>query len=233
MGGLLDDITSAFGWVSHEIIHGLYSLPPVAVYAVVAALVFAEAAVFVGFVLPGETAVLIGGVLASQHRLSLTTTCVVVVVFAVAGDTVGFEVGRWLGPAVLRLRILQRHEARIDAARTFLRRRGGIAVFLGRFTAFLRAVTPGLAGVSRMRYRTFLAWNAAGALCWGVGFTLIGYFAGSSYGTIASYIGRASAVVVVLLIVAVLIARHLQHRRREEREEAAWDATHSGPEQPG
>ena len=104
---------------------------------------------------------------------------VLVVAVAIVGDTVGYEVGRHAGPRILRLRILDKRRRRLDDAQEFLRRRGGWAVFLGRFVAFFRAVMPALAGTSRMRYRRFLAFNAAGGLVWGVGFVLLGYVTGN------------------------------------------------------
>jgi membrane-associated protein len=93
----------------------------------------------------------------------LAGVILVVVVAAIVGDTVGYAVGRYAGPRVLELHILQRRRKRLDDARDFLARRGGVAVFLGRWVAFLRAVLPALAGSARMPYPRFLAWNAAGA----------------------------------------------------------------------
>lgn len=196
--------------VTHLLDH-LLLVPAAVAYLVIGLLTFAEAALFVGFVLPGETAVILGGALAASHRLSLTTLLVLVVTAAVVGDTVGYEVGRHAGPRLLTTRPLRRHRARIDTARDVLRRRGGAAVLLGRFTAFLRAVTPALAGLSRMPYRTFLLFNAAGALVWGVGATLLGYFAGASYQRVEQAVGRGSAGLLVLL---VLVGAAVWHRRR-------------------
>jgi membrane protein DedA with SNARE-associated domain len=190
----------------------LLGVQPAVAYLIIGALVFAEAAIFVGFVLPGEAAVILGGVLASSGKLSLIWLLVLVVVAAIAGDSVGYEVGRLAGPRILRTRILRRHQQRLDGARDFLRRRGGIAVFLGRFTAFLRAVMPALAGLSQMAYPRFLAFNAAGGLVWGVGVTLLGYFAGASYQKVESVLGRGSAV--VLLVVVALVAFVVWRRRR-------------------
>lgn len=188
------------------------SVPAVVAYVMIAGLVFGEAAVFLGFVLPGETAVLIGGVLASHGDLAIVTLVLLVVLAAIVGDSVGYEVGKHFGPRVLRLRVLQRHEARLDGAQQALRRRGGPAVFLGRWTAFLRAVMPGLAGLSQMRYRTFLMWNALGGIVWGLTFCLVGYLAGSSYEKVAGTIGKGSAVVLAVLVVGALV---LWHRHRE------------------
>jgi len=190
---------------------------PAVALVVIATLVFAEAAVFVGFVLPGETAVILGGVLASTNRLSLTALLVVVVAAAILGDSVGYEVGRHAGPRVLASRPLRRHAARLDGARELLRRRGGAAVLLARFTAFLRAVMPAMAGLSRMPYPRFLAWNAAGGLVWGVGVTLLGFSAGASYTKVEQALGRGSAVVLAVLVVVALV---LWHRRRRVKDRA-------------
>ena len=137
------------------------------VYLIVGFLVFAEDALFVGFVLPGETAAILGGVAASRHNVSLTLMCIIVVLAAIVGDSVGYEIGARYGTRLLSLRVLRRRKDRIDAARATLARRGGPAVFGGRFVAFLRAVMPFLAGTSHMRYPRFLAYNAAGGLAWG------------------------------------------------------------------
>ncbi len=130
-------------------------------YALVGALCFGEAALFVGFVLPGETAVVLGGVLASEHHVSLSWICTLVVVCAIVGDSVGYEVGRRFGPYLLAHRPLQGHPG-VERTREFLQRRGAYAVFVGRFAAVFRALVPGVAGASEVRYRTFLAANAAG-----------------------------------------------------------------------
>lgn len=202
------------GSVVDSVVGAIESLPPLAAYSIIVALVFAEAAIFIGFVLPGETAVLVGGFLASVGDLRIRLLCVLVVLAAVVGDSFGFEVGRYVGPRLLRLGPVRAHAARLDRGRDLLRRRGGPAVLLGRFTAFFRAVMPALAGLSRMRYRTFLFWNAVGGLVWGVGYCLIGYLAGSSYEQVAGTVGRASAIGVGALVVAGLVGWHVYRRRR-------------------
>lgn len=210
------------------ILDAITSLPPLAAYAIIGALVFGEAAIFIGFVFPGETAVVLGGFLASVHHLNLLTVCILVFACAVVGDSVGFEVGKHFGPKVIGWRIFRRHQSRLDRARDMLRARGGPAVFLGRFTAFFRAVMPGLAGLSGMRYRTFLLWNALGGLIWGVGFTLVGFFAGASYEKVAKEIGRGTAIAVGVIVVGLLVTWQLRKRRREKAEEADWEAEHDG-----
>lgn len=187
-------------------------------YALVGGLAFSEAALFVGFVLPGETAVILGGVLANQGRVSLTAMILVVVIAAIVGDSVGYEVGRHFGERLLRSRIFANRQGGLEKGKETLRRNGGRAVFLGRFTAFLRAVMPGLAGTARMPYRRFLAFNAAGGIVWGAGFTLLGYAAGASYHQVQHYAGRASEAVLAVAVVVVIVLV-VRHRRRERAEE--------------
>jgi membrane-associated protein len=199
------------------IVDSVLTAPAVLVYLVVGLLVFAEDAVFVGFVIPGETAAVLGGVAAGRHQVSLTAMLAVVVLAAVVGDSVGYEVGRILGPRMLRTKILVRHSERIDAARGLLHRRGSWAVFFGRSIAFFRAVMPALAGMAQLPYRRFLVANAAGGIVWGVGCVLIGFLAGDSYKRIEKTFGRGTAVAVATVVV-VLLAVWLVRRRRAERE---------------
>jgi membrane protein DedA with SNARE-associated domain len=196
-------------------LNGLLGLHGVAVYLIVGSLVLTEDALFVGFVVPGETAAIIGGVAASRGHVSLALICAVVVVAAIAGDSIGYEIGARYGVRLLSLGVLRRRRQRIDAARSILARRGGLAVFLGRFVAFLRAVMPFLAGASHMRYRRFLAFNAAGGLAWGVGTVVLGYLAGNSYAAIEKTFGRDAAFVVASIAVIGLIVWTIRRRRRE------------------
>lgn len=202
------------------VLDGLLTVPPLVAYLLIFLLVFGEAAIFVGFVLPGETAVVLGGVLASRHSISLHTLLILVVVAAVVGDSVGYEVGRHFGERVMNLRLLRRHRHRLDGARGYLRQRGGYAVFLGRWTAFLRAVMPGLAGLSRMPYSRFLAFNALGGLVWGSTFCLVGYLAGNSYHEVEKRVGSAGAVVTAVVVLGALITWHVRRRRAEAATEA-------------
>jgi membrane protein DedA with SNARE-associated domain len=194
----------------------LLALHGVGAYLLVGLLVFAEDALFIGFLLPGETAAILGGVAASRGHVALPVMIAVVVGAAIIGDSVGYEVGRHLGPRLLRTRPLRHREQRIDAARHLLARRGGAAVFLGRFVAFLRAVMPALAGTAHMPYRTFLAFNAAGAVVWGTSTVALGYLAGNSYSTIEKTLGRATALIILAIAVAAVITwrirRHTAQR---------------------
>jgi membrane-associated protein len=193
-------------------------------YLVVGLFCFGEAAFMLGFVIPGETAVVIGGVLASRGRVSLPVMVVVVVLCAIAGDSVGYEVGRVLGPRILALRPLQKRRAAIESGQDFLRRRGVFGVFIGRFTAFLRAMVPGLAGMSGMHYPRFLAANASGGIVWGTTFTLLGYFIGQSIERVTGPV----SLVILAAIAITLIGLHVRSRVRNRRLEAAKPADADG-----
>ena len=201
-----------------QVMDGLLTVSPAVAYLLIALLVFGEAAIFIGFVLPGETAVVLGGVLASRQQIDFVTLCVLVVLAAVIGDSVGYEVGKHYGDRVLRWRPLRRHEQKLDGARAFLRERGAYAVFLGRWTFFLRAVMPGLAGVSRMSYRRFLLFNALGGLVWGLTFCFVGFMAGESYHVVEKRVGTAGALVTATVILGAVV---LWHRRRRHSARAA------------
>jgi membrane protein DedA with SNARE-associated domain len=199
------------------IVDSILTAPPVLVYALVFALVFAEDALFVGFVIPGETAAILGGVDASRGHVAFWAVLLGVVAAAVVGDSAGYEVGRVLGSRVLEWRPLRRHRDRLAAAQDLLARRGGWAVFLGRFIAFFRAVMPALAGTARMPYRRFLLFNALGGLVWGVGAVLLGYLAGNSYRAVEQTVGQGAALVAAAVVVTGLVLWRVQKRRARTR----------------
>jgi membrane protein DedA with SNARE-associated domain len=142
-----------------------------------------------------------------------------VVLAAIAGDSVGYEVGRHFGPRILLVGPLRRHQNRLSDAQAFLAERGGSAVFLGRFIAFFRAVMPALAGISHMPYRRFLTFNAAGGFVWGITFVCLGYFAGNSYARIEKAVGRDLALVILVLALVGLVVWRVRRSRAERDEE--------------
>jgi membrane protein DedA with SNARE-associated domain len=192
----------------------LTSVPTWLVYLAIFAFPFLEASVFLGFVFPGETALVLGGVLASQGRLSVGIVIALAIVGAISGDAVGYAVGRRFGPGLQASRLGRLvGEKRWHASETFLRRRGGPAVFLGRFTALLRALVPSAAGMAKLPYRTFAMWNAVGGSLWATSFVLAGYLAGESYKRVEQYLGQG-ALVLTGLVVLVLVVVHFVRRRR-------------------
>jgi len=205
--------------VSH-FVDRLLSLHGAVLYLIVGALVFAEDAVFVGFVVPGETAAIIGGVAASRHNASVAGMCAIVVVAAIVGDSIGYAIGARYGDRLVKSRLLRNRTASVDRARDLLNRRGGPAVFVGRFVAFLRAVMPALAGSAHLPYRRFLVYNVAGGVIWGVGSVLLGYLAGNSYKAVERLFGPVTAAVVALVVIVGLIVWSVRrHRRRRDEPE--------------
>ena len=199
----------------------LLLLPPLLALLLVFALPALEASAFIGFIVPGEIGVLLGGVLANQHKVSLWQVLVAGIAGAIIGDSVGYEVGKRYGERLLSKlpnRILKPEHLR--KAEESVLRNGGKAVFIGRFTAAARVLVPGLSGMSRIPYRTFLAWNALGGTLWAGAFVMLGYAAGSQYRTVAH---NASLVGIALLVVvaAVVAVKVVRGRRRDHAASSA------------
>jgi len=152
---------------------------------------------------------------------------VVVVVCAVAGDSVGFEVGKKAGPWMLDHRPLK-GKSGVQYTLGLLERYGGPAVFLGRFITFVRVVIPGLAGMSGLRYRTFLFWNVLGGICWGVGYTLLGYVVGISIEHVLSQIGLWFLAVAAVVIAGVVVFEVRKRRKEKARLASEVSADLSG-----
>jgi membrane protein DedA with SNARE-associated domain len=175
-----------------------------------------ESAIFLGFVFPGETAAVIGGVLAFEHRVSLAAAIAVVIAGAFIGDSIGYEVGRRWGTKLLSgplSRWIKPHH--VARAEGLLRRRGGWAVLIGRFTAALRVLMPGIAGTGRMPYRRFAAFNLSGAIAWGAAYVLLGFLAGASWRHVASVASTAGLVAVAVVVAAAVVTFLVLRRRRE------------------
>lgn len=186
------------------------------IYIAVGLLVFAEDALLLGFVVPGETAAILGGALVSEGRVDLWLMMAVVSAAAVAGDSTGYLVGRRLGPRLAARQAGTARQRRFERAGEFVDRHGGIAIFLGRFIAFVRTVMPSMAGATGMPYRRFLAFNLPAGIVWGVGNVLIGVAAAQSYERVASALGTGAAVVLgVGAVVAVVVWRVRRGRARD------------------
>jgi membrane-associated protein len=208
-------------------------------YLAVPGFAFLETGAFVGLLVPGETAVVVGGVVAEGGGAALPALIGLVWAAAVAGDVVSFALGRRLGRPFLdahgaRLRITPE---RIERVERFFARYGGRAVLVGRFVGILRALTPFVAGASRLPLRRFLPYSVAGALAWAATFTLVGYaFAGSfeSAGETAARIALAAAVLAAALLLVGARLRRARQRRpghepaRHERGDRAERRAHQG-----
>ncbi len=175
-------------------------------YLAIFLVVSLESAAFLGFFMPSEALVFLGGFLASQGVLDLKLLIPLVAVAAVLGDSIGYELGRllqkpWFLRYGRRLGLREEHWQRIE---DFFRRHGGKTVFLARFSAFFRILVPFFAGAARLNYLRFLFFNILGGVAWAAGSVSIGYLAGKSWREVEHWIGR-SALIVAIVIVAVIV----------------------------
>lgn len=209
-----------------RLVNLLVALPPALVLALVFLLPALEASTFLGLLVPGEVAVLVGGVLAHEGRLPLWAVVVAALVGAALGDQIGYLVGRRYGR-----RLLERTPRRfvrpgqVERAFALIRRRGAMAVVLGRWAAALRALVPGLAGMSGIPQRTFTLANVTGGALWALTVAVLGYLAGASYRLLERRLGWGGEALLglVVLLVLVRIARGRITARRERTRQGTAD----------
>ena len=180
--------------------------------------VFAETGLLVGFFLPGDSLLFTAGLFAAREQpfAPLWVLLVLVPLAAVAGDQLGYLIGRRTGPALYRRedsRFFRR--AHVERSREFFERYGARTVLLARFVPVVRTVAPVVAGVSGMRYRTFLAWNVVGGILWGAGVVVLGYLLGG-VGFVRDHVELILAAIVVVSLVPVA-AQLLSARRGSSR----------------
>lgn len=199
-----------------RILQVLTSLPAWVVLGAVFLLPAAEAALFIGLVVPGETAVIVGGVLAHEGRVSLWAVVLAATAGAIAGDQIGYLVGRRYGSGLLQ-RLPRRlgRSGDVERALDLLARRGAAAVALGRWVAALRALVPGLAGMSGLGRARFTIANVLGGALWATTVAVAGYLAGASYRVLASRLGTAGEVLAGLLLIALAVLWWRRHRRAQ------------------
>jgi membrane protein DedA with SNARE-associated domain len=185
----------------------------VPLFALLILFAFAEAAAFVGFVLPGETSLLIGGVLAHAGVWNVWVFLGAAITGAIAGDSVGYEVGKHLGPRI-KENAFGRFvgEKRWKLAQAIFDRYHGGAIFFGRAQALLRALVPALAGMNKVPYRTFIKWNAAGGIVFSTIVVLLGYQFASSLATLEKYLRYwAIFFLAVVVVIILFLKRKLEH----------------------
>jgi membrane-associated protein len=192
------------------VVRELAAVPSWALLLAVFTLPALEASTLLGLVVPGEIAVLLGGVVAHQGRVPLIAVMAAAVLGAVAGDSVGYALGARLGPRLVS-RAPERSTRHLDEARRFVRRFGGAAVLLGRWAAFLRALVPSVAGASGVPYRRFLAYNVAGGTIWGVAVAGIGFLAGAAYGRAERSLGLAGTIGALALLIVLIVLSSRSH----------------------
>ena len=201
-------------------------------------IVFAESGLFFGFFLPGDSLLFTAGLLSSQGRLApLPVLLIGCWVAAVAGDQVGYLFGNKVGPALFRRpdsRIFKQEY--IERAQGFFDRHGSKTIVLARFVPVVRTFAPIVAGVGKMRYRTFVVYNVVGGFLWAVGITTLGYVLGNRVPWVEEHLELAILGIVGLSLVPILIevikARREPTPSPEELEEHEAEIFGEGKEIP-
>ena len=168
---------------------------------VITAIVFAETGLFVGFFLPGDSLLFTAGALAAQGHFSIVLLNTLLIVAAIVGDTVGYWFGRKMGPALFtRPKSLFFNPAHLRRAHDFYEKHGGKTIVLARFMPIIRTFAPVVAGMGKMDYARFLAFNVFGGMGWVLSMTFAGYFLGQ-----VPFVQRHfEAVIIAIIFLSIL-----------------------------
>lgn len=178
-------------------------------------LTFLETSALLGLLVPGETVVVIAGFLAAQGILSLGDAMWIAAAGALAGDNTGYLLGRYFGDAFVRYaRRLFLPEEHLLRARLFIDQYGGKTILFGRFVGWFRSFGPLVAGIAKLSYLRFLFFDLYGVVLWAATFTLLGYFAGSSWEIVKTWLGRFGIAIAALIALALFAWLFLRKRRR-------------------
>ncbi len=163
--------------------------------------IFAESGMFVGFFLPGDTLLLAAGVFAAQGKISVISVIAVVTVAAIAGDNVGYHIGKRYGRKLFSKPdgVIFRQQY-VEQAENFYEKWGSKTMLLAHFVPVVRTFAPPVAGVARMNYKQFVIYDAIGILAWAITITMVGYWFGSKIPNIDNYIMLAVGAVVVITL---------------------------------
>lgn len=200
-----------------EQLFGIQLVPIIKTFGIfgVAAAVFAESGLLIGLFLPGDSLLFTAGFLASQHFLDIKSLVFFSFFAAVLGDNFGYAFGKKIGPKIFKKKdsIFFRKE-NLEHARNFYEKHGPKTIVLARFLPIVRTFAPVLAGVGRMRYRTFVFYNVIGGALWTVGLGLLGYTLGRVIPNIDRYL--LPIIALIILISAAPTALHVYKIRRRK-----------------
>jgi membrane-associated protein len=189
----------------------LSSLAPFIFYIVVAGIVFIETGLLIGFFLPGDSILFSAGLVAAAHgNINIVILITAIFLAAFFGDQVGFVIGRVIGRPYLDKRESPRMKRMIAKSEVFYEKYGWWAVVIARYFPWIRTFVPPIAGAAKMNYYKFLSANALGALLWGVGITLAGYYAAT-----IPWVKSSSYAIAAFFITASLISALVNFRRRQ------------------
>lgn len=194
----------------------------------VAAIIFAESGLLIGFFLPGDSLLFATGFLINAGFLNVNIHLAVIVVFiaAVLGDSVGYTFGRRLGP-----RLFRKPDARffkqeyIQRAKAFYEKHGGKTIVIARFVPIVRTFAPIVAGASHMEYRKFITFNVVGAFLWAAGVTYAGYLLGSVFEQAGIEIDSILLPIIAVIILISVLPPAIHILKDKKNRDAIWDGT--------
>ena len=187
----------------------LSPVAPFLFYLVIAVIIFIETGLLIGFFLPGDSLLFSAGLVASaRDDVNIVILISVIFLAAFIGDQVGYVIGRKLGRPYLERKNSPRMQKMLARSERFYERYGWWSVVIARYIPWVRTFVPPIAGVAKMNYYQFLSANALGALLWGAGITLAGFYAGS-----ISWIKDLSYFLAAFFITASLISAFINYRR--------------------
>lgn len=164
-------------------------------------IVFAETGLLIGFFLPGDSLLFTAGILAGQGYLNIWVTIIVMTAAAILGDSVGYTIGRRLGPRVFtKEESLLFNKKHIAKAQDYFEKYGAFTIVIARFVPILRTFAPTIAGVGKMSYSKFLFYNISGGIFWVLSITLLGYFFGLKIPHAEKYIIPGIIIIVFLSV---------------------------------
>lgn len=201
---------------------------PWIVTLVIAAIIFAESGLLIGFFLPGDSLLFSAGFLISADILKFDIHLFVIIMFlaAVLGDGAGYLFGRKIGRKIFqRPNSLLFRQENIQKAEAFYEKHGNLTIVIARFIPIVRTFAPIVAGIGKMRYKNFLAFNVIGALTWAVGVSYAGYYIGKALHKIGIEIDTILLPIVILILLTSVIPPAIHIFKDKKQRDAVWNGT--------
>jgi membrane-associated protein len=201
---------------------------PWIVTLVIAAIIFAESGLLIGFFLPGDSLLFSAGFLMSAEILKFDIHLFVIIMFiaAVLGDSVGYLFGKRVGPRIFkRPNSLLFRQENIQKAEDFYEKHGSITIIVARFIPIVRTFAPIVAGVGKMEYRRFLTFNVIGALLWAVGVSYAGFYIGEFLHSMGIEIDTVLIPIIALILILSIAPPAIHILKDKKQRDALWNGT--------